>query len=99
MLHSTYDEAVIAYRTTKEYSQSIDNVKKMFFWEIGKYDITICAEFGKKKEKFCFSMSVDEENHKKLYENVEESLVAPLKKEYKVPWNFQSVVVEIVPTN
>lgn len=96
ILQNNYDEAVIAYRQTKEYSKAKSSIEKNFFWEIGKYDVQICAEFGKTKEVYIFSMSINEENHKKLYENVDESLIAPLKKEYGVAWNFQNVVVEIM---
>lgn len=99
VFYKNYDDAVAAYRKTKEYLQSINIVEKDFFWEIGKYDIVICAEFGKEKKEFCFAMSIDEENHKKLHENIDESLVAPLKKEYGIAWNFQNVVVEIVGEN
>lgn len=94
--HKSYDEVVTEYRKTEEYSQAINAIEKNFFWEIGKYDITICAEFGKEKKEFCFSMSVDEESHTKLRENMDESLVAPLKKAYGIVWNFQNAVVEIV---
>ena len=96
VFHRNYDEAVVAYCKTTEYSQAIKNVEKDFFWEIGKYDIVICAEFGKEKKEFCFSMSVDEESHTKLRENVIESLVAPLKKEYGIAWHFQNATVEIM---
>lgn len=44
-------------------------------------------------------MSVDEESHTKLRENVDESLIAPLKKAYGIAWNFQNAVVEIVEKN
>lgn len=96
MFFNNYYEAVEAYRKIPEYSKAKNTIEKHFFWEIGKYDIMICAEFGKEKKEFCFSMSVDEESHTKLYENVDESLVAPLKKEYGVDWNFQNATVEIV---
>ena len=97
--HKNYDEAVAAYRETAQYSQAKTIVEKDFFWEIGKYDIVICAEFGKEKKEFCFSMSVDEECHTRLHENVDESLLAPLKKEYGVAWCFQNVTVEIMEKN
>lgn len=98
-IYKNYDDAVEAYRKTKEYLQSMNTVEKDFFWEIGKYDVVIGAEFGKEKKEFCFSMSIDEEIHKKLYENIDESLVAPLKKAYGVAWNFQNAVVEIAAEN
>ena len=99
VLFKNYGEAVIAYRATREYSQAMSAIEKAFFWEIGKYDIVLCAEFGKEKKKFCFSMSVDEESHKQLYANIDESLVAPLKKEYGIAWNFPNIAVEITEKN
>lgn len=94
-LYCNYDEAVITYRKTNEYIQAKNIIEKNFFWEIGKYDIVIYAQFSGKKVEFCYSMSIDENSHKKLYENIEESLVAPLKKVYNIAWNFQNVAVEI----
>lgn len=99
VLYREYDEAVAAYRKTSEYAQAKNIIEKDFFWEIGKYDIVICTEFGKEKKEFCFSMFVDEESQKKLHENVDESLIAPLKKEYGVPWCFQNSTVEITEKN
>ena len=99
VFYQKYDDAVTAYRETKEYLQSMNTIEKYFFWEIGKYDIVICAEFGKEKKEFHFAMYIDEEGHKKLHENIDESLVAPLKKAYGVAWNFQNAVVAIAGEN
>ena len=95
IFYKNYDEAVAAYRKMPEYSQAINIIEKDFFWEIGKYEIVICAEFGKEKKEFCFLMAVDADSHKKLHKNVDESLIAPLKKEYGVAWCFQNATVEI----
>ena len=70
-------------------------IEKDYFWDIGTYDIAIITKFNKSTATFCYSMMVDESSYKALHDNIDESLVAPLKKEYNVRWNFQNAIVEI----
>lgn len=95
IIYKKYDEALAIYRQAEEYSQARVLVEKDFFWEIGQYDLQICAEYGKEKKIYTFTMSIDEDTHRRLRENVDEALIAPLKRGYGVAWNFQNAVVEI----
>ena len=99
IFHETYDDALVTYRQSEEYHQASNLIKKDFFWEIGQYDIQICAYYGKSKKNYLFSMYVDENTYKKLQGNVDEALIEPLKKDYGVKLNFQNAVVKILEKN
>ncbi len=92
---SDYAEAVARYRASEQYKHALSLIEKDYFWDIGTYDIAIITKFNKSTATFCYSMMVDESSYKALHDNIDESLVAPLKKEYNVRWNFQNAIVEI----
>lgn len=99
IIDGNYDDAVIKYCQMEKYIQAKSTLEKEFFWEIGKYDIMIYVQFSGKMVEFHYSMCIDESSHKKLYENIDESLVAPLKRIYGIAWSFQNANVEITEIN
>ena len=91
----TYIEAVACYKSAPEYSLAKEIVNKEFFWEIGKYDIDIEVNYNKKTAHFYHHISVGEYEHKLLLNNIDESLLSPLKSAYGVNWEYQTAIVEL----
>lgn len=91
--YQSYVEAVAYYKNTPEYSLAKEVVNKEFFWEIGKYDIDIEVNYDKKTAHFYYHISVGEYEHKLLSNNIDESLLSPLKTAYGVNREYQTAVV------
>ena len=93
----TYDEAISVFCKSHEYIDAKSSMLSDFFWEIGKYAVDVVVEYGSQnKRTFSYNFSVTEQNYTDLYSNMDESLIAMLKKHYDVPWAFKSPLVEII---
>lgn len=90
-----YDSAVTVYKDASEYIVAKDALSKEFFWEIGKYDIDIEVEYGKQNKCFPYTLSVGEHENKLLMDNIEESLVSPLKITYGMSRDYHYAIVEL----
>lgn len=90
-----YASAVKIYKNDPEYIAAKDILSREFFWEIGKYDIDIEVVFGKQNKCFSYTFSVGEYEIEMLKNNIEESLVSPLKNAYGVSWDFHTAIVEL----
>lgn len=90
-----YTSAVPHYKNSAEYSIAKNVLSKEFFWEIGKYSIDIEVTYDNKIKHFYYTISVGEYEHEFLVENIDESLLSPLKKAYGVGWDYHTVFVEL----
>lgn len=93
--YQDYQSAVAAYKKCPEYENVNKLLCKEFFWEIGKYDIDIEVSCGKANKHFCYTISVGEHENRVLAENIDESLLSPLKRAYGVSLNYCPVIVEL----
>lgn len=96
--NSTYEEAMKQYRASADYAAARSRLEKEFFWEIGKYNLEIIAEYGKTSKAFHYQISVDEHEHQRLTENIDEALLSPLKSVYGVVWDYHAAYVELHTT-
>jgi hypothetical protein len=90
-----YSSAITIYKSTPEYNVAKNILLKEFYWEIGRYDIDMEVAYGNKNKHFGYTISIGEYEHKQLLDNVEESLLSPLKQAYGVKLNFYSPLVEL----
>lgn len=93
--NQNYNTALLDYKRLPEYDQAKELLKKEFFWEVGKYDIDICVEYGKEKKYFSWSVAVGETEYTSLVGNIDEALLSPLKDAYGVRWDYHAAVVEL----
>lgn len=93
--YQNYAEAAAFYKTTSEYAHAKEVLNKEFFWEIGKYDIDIEVNYNKEIKHFCYTISVGEYEHGLLMNNIDESLLSPLKSNYGVNWEYRTAFVEL----
>lgn len=90
-----YPDALKAYQALPEYQTAKTRIEKEYFWEVGKYDISLEASYQNKKKVFSYEFALSAEDCNKLTENVDEMLISSLKSAYNVPWNYQFVRVEL----
>lgn len=91
----SYDEALQEYTKTNTYETALSALQKELFWEIGKYRATLQVEYDHKTTNFIYEFEINAETSDLLSHNVKETLIAPLKDIYKVPYSFKSVQVEL----
>ena len=64
------------------------------FWEIGKYNATISAQYLKTSKDFHFEFEINRSEYEMLVANIEEVLISELKRLYNLPLSMQTVQVE-----
>lgn len=87
--------ALSDYKSSPEFANAKQLVEKEFFWEIGKYKIEIEVLYGKNTKHFECSFDINEQENSMLLQNVDESLVSPLKDSYGIGRNYTWAVIEI----
>lgn len=90
-----FNSALQAFQSLPEYSEAKKFVEKEFFWEIGKYDVTIQARYENKKIEYAFEFSVGQADYQQISQNISESLNSPLKDAYGIMRNYQAIDVEL----
>lgn len=93
--YKSYDEASAVYKNTPEYLHAKEIIRREFFWEIGKYDIDIEVYYNDEIKHFCYSISVGELESSLLKNNIDESLLSPLKSHYDVKLNYYTPTIEL----
>lgn len=93
--NSCYEEVLQQYMESSDFNSARNRLEKEFFWEIGKYDVEIIAEYGKEKKTFRYEISVGEYEHNYLAENIDEALLSPLKTAYGIGWDYHAAFVEL----
>lgn len=91
----SYNDAFKQYATTEAYKEAKTELMNELFWKIGTYILSITAEYGKTKKTFSFVFEVSQEQTKQLQHNIDETLAAPLKRLYGVPFNMQAVQAKL----
>ena len=96
---TNYDDAVSKYKNYPEFNLAKQAISRDFFWEIGKYKFNIEFCFLDKKVKFDYEFNINETEYIDLKNNIEESLICPLKDAYNIQRMFHSPSIEIRPSN
>lgn len=91
----TFDQALAEYSKTSAYDKAQTVLQKELFWEIGKYTATLQVEYDHKTINFIYEFEIDAETSNALSHNVHETLIAPLKDIYQIPYSFKTVRVEL----
>ena len=94
-LNVSYDQAYPIYTSSEPYKIAKSLLDKELFWEIGQYEITLEAEYGKKKVQFFYKFSVNVDDYKRIESNLVETLAKPIKDLYMKPLAMQTVQVEL----
>ena len=90
-----YSLALPKYQSLSEYNNAKSFVENEFFWNIGKYDVVIQARYENKTIDYVFEFSVGEADYQQISQNINESLISPLKDAYGMLRNYQFVDVEL----
>lgn len=89
-----YNAAKQAVMDTAEYAEAKLALENEFFWEIGKYNAVVTAQYSNKTVAFNHKFCIDKDDYDKLRANLEEVLISGVKSAYRVPFAMQSVSVE-----
>lgn len=93
-----FDQALDEYMKADTYEKALSALQKELFWEIGKYMAILQVDYDHKITNFIYEFEINVETSDLLSHNVKETLIAPLKDVYKVPYSFKSVQVELRDT-
>lgn len=91
----TYEQAHDKYIELNSYKEAKAFLEKILFWEIGKYEAILEVEYNKRKVFFKYMFNVSKEDYDHLNNNLNETILAPLKDVYGIPYAFQVVKVEL----
>jgi len=94
-LNVSYEQAYQMYTLSEPYKIAKSLLDKELFWEIGQYETTLDAEYGKEKVQFLYKFSVNADDYKRIKTNLVETLLKPLKDLYGKPLAMQTVQVEL----
>lgn len=94
-LNLSYERACQIYTSSEPYKMAKSLLDKELFWEIGQYEITLEAEYGKEKVQFFYKFSVNADDYKRIELNLVETLAKPIKDLYMKPLAMQTVQVEL----
>lgn len=90
-----YETVLEEYRTLPEFATAKTTLEKEFYWEIGKYDVDIEVRYEKKTVHFYYQIIIDETQNTELKQNIEESLISPIKDFYRIPRNYKNIRIEL----
>ena len=93
--NNDYLVACDKYKNNGEYEKVRETIKKDFFWDIGRYDLIMTVEFEQTSKSFKYTMNINDNDYKLLMNNIDESLLSPLKTKYGVPFEFYSANIEL----
>lgn len=93
--HQNYQDARAAYMNSDLYQTAKLNISKEFLWEISKYDLILTVLYLNKKMTFKYQIEVDENDKQLLSQNIDESLLYPLKDAYEVSRTFNTIEKEL----
>ena len=89
-----YNAAKQAVMDTAEYAEAKLALENEFFWEIGKYNAVITAQYSNKTVVFNHKFCIDKDDYDKLRANLEEVLISGVKSAYRMSFAMQPVSVE-----
>lgn len=93
-----YDGAKRAFQDEHDYSTVYNELKTEFYWDVGEYKLDLDVDYDNTSKHFSFELVINEQDHRLLSANVEESLMTPLKIRYFIPQSYNTAIVEIKAT-
>ncbi len=99
ILARDYSEALGQYKDCDLYREAKSKISSMYFWDIGKYEFVLRVSYLNSVKEFSFFGEIREFDYEKLYSNVEEVLLYPLKVAYKQQSNIKAISIDISQIN
>lgn len=90
-----YESVLEEYCALPEFATAKNILEKEFYWEIGKYDVDIEVRYENKMVHFYYQIIVDEAQNTELKQNIEESLISPIKHIYRIQYNYKNIRLEL----
>ena len=96
--HNDYKDALNTFKTTSEFMQSQRDLQATFFWQAGKYNLSIENQYETKKVVFQYSFTLQQYDVDKLNSNIDKVLVSVLSEKYNIPIGCETPAVDLQET-
>lgn len=90
-----YLDAYKMYCELREFVEAKDIILREFYWKIGEYSVDIVTGYNDSVKTFNFKFSVTEDEYYRLKNNIEETILIPLKLAYYQNHNFYISKIEL----
>lgn len=93
--YENYKDALNAFKATTEFVQAHRDLQDIFFWEAGKYNLSIENQYESKKAIFQYSFTLQQYDVDKLNGNIEKILVGILSEKYSIPLSCETPAIDL----
>ena len=94
--HNDYKDALNTFKATSEFMQSQRDLQATFFWQAGKYNLSIENQYENKKVVFQYSFTLQQYDVDKLNSNIDKVLVSILSEKYNIPIGCETPAVDLL---
>lgn len=96
ILAEDYTDALERYKDMDLYREVKSKISNKLFWDIGKYKFILRVSYLDSIKEFSFSGEIRESDYDKLYSNIDEVLLIPLKQKYNQQIQLNVASINIV---
>ena len=90
-----YKDALNAFKATTEFIQSHRDLQDIFFWQAGKYNLSIENQYANKKAIFNYTFTLQQYDIDKLNDNIDKVLISILSEKYNIPMSCETPAVDL----
>lgn len=94
--YGSFDEALRAFKTSPDFTQAYRDLQATFFWQAGKYNLSIGNQYETEKANFEYSFTLQQYDVDKLNGNIEKVLVSILAEKYNIPIGCETPAVDLL---
>ena len=93
--YENFDEALSVFKTAPEFTQAYRDLQGMFFWQAGKYNLSIENQYANKKAIFNYTFTLQQYDIDKLNGNIDKVLISILSEKYNIPMSCETPAVDL----
>ena len=93
--YESYEEALKVFETFPEFTKAYQNLQDIFFWQAGKYTLTIENQYGTQNAIFKYHFTLHQSDIDKLKCNIEKLLSSILSEKYGISLCYENLEVEL----
>lgn len=94
--YENFDEALKAFKTSPDFTQAYRDLQATFFWQAGKYKLSIENQYETKEAKFEYHFTLQQYDVDKLNGNIDKVLVSVLSEKYNIPIGCETPAVDLL---
>lgn len=94
--YENFDEALKAFKASPDFTQAYRDLQATFFWQAGKYKLSIENQYETKEAKFEYRFTLQQYDVDKLNGNIDKVLVSILSEKYNIPIGCETPAVDLL---